>query len=135
MNCQTCTNPTKHFIGMWDGENGTSGYIFDCENISCEIKKKNCEMAMSQKKIIDKVIQKNTSNGISMLKIKMQRKSLEITLTKMARELGISPSKYSNYETCREPLPVELRDRIEGVFKEQKGGYMGEILRKYGRNK
>ena len=118
MNCQTCTNPTKHFIGMWDGENGTSGYIFDCENISCEIKKKNCEMAMLQKKIIDKVVQENSSNDISMLKIKMQRKSLEITVAKMARALGVSASGYCNYETCREPLPVELRDRIEEVFRE-----------------
>lgn len=47
-----------------------------------------------------------------------------------ARSLEIS---MSNYEQCREVLPVELRDRIEGVFEKQKGGYMGEILKKYGR--
>ena len=134
MNCQTCTNPTKHPIGFWDGEK-SHGQIFNCDNQACIIKQENIEKALAIEEEKRKNSIENTRNKVFMELVKSRRLSLGITIAKMARELSITPSAYSNYETCREPLPVELRDRVEGVFEEQKGGYMGEILRKYGRNK
>jgi len=37
-NCQTCNDPTKYISGFWDGAKGTSGQMFDCNNLNCEIK-------------------------------------------------------------------------------------------------
>ena len=30
--CERCNEPTKHVVGFWDGENGKSGFVHDCEN-------------------------------------------------------------------------------------------------------
>lgn len=34
--CERCNEPTKHVVGFWDGENGKSGFVHDCENEKCE---------------------------------------------------------------------------------------------------
>lgn len=133
INCQTCTDQTKYPIGFWDGEK-SHGQIFDCNNQACLVKQENIEKALVIKAKMEEVEKINLDNGIDMKLIKAKRKSLEITINKMALKLRIMCSKYSGYETCREPLPVELRDKIEDIFKEMKSGYMGEILKKYGRN-
>jgi len=117
MNCQTCTEPTKHAVGFWDGKN-THGQIYNCNNLSCEVKQETIEEALLLKEEMDKVDRINLANEISMKLIKDKRKELGITIRKMADCLGVSCSEYSNYEQCREALPIEIFDRIDGVFKE-----------------
>ena len=133
--CQTCNDPTKYIIGLWDGVNGTHGAIYDCHNLDCEINKNRLKEVDRLEENRTAVVEENSRNNIQMLLIKMKRKELRITIARMAYELDIRPSAYSNYEQCQEALPIELGDRIEGVFKEFKGGYVGEILKKYGRGK
>lgn len=128
MNCQTCTTPTKYVTGFWDSKDD-HGQFFDCHNLNCELKRnkqKVTELLEEEKRTN---IIENAKNGISMERVKMQRKSLGITIAKMANSLGVSCSDYSVYEQCREPLPVELRDRIEGVFEEQKGRLYGRDVK------
>jgi len=120
MNCQTCTNPTKYPIGFWDGENSHGG-IFDCHNSDCEVKQaklKLDELIKNEKEEVDGI---NSANGISIEIIKDRRRELGITIAKIAKSLGISPSEYSCYEQCREPLPVEMIDKIDGVFSKAVG--------------
>jgi len=118
MNCQTCTDPTKHPIGFWDGEN-THGQLFDCHNHDCEAKQSKQKLTELLEEERVKVVEENSRNNIQMLLIKMKRKELQITISMMAKSLGISPSDYSNYEMCRVALPVEMVGRIEGVFRER----------------
>ena len=128
MNCQTCTNPTKHAIGFWDGEN-SHGQLFDCHNLDCELKQDRLwaeEMSELEK---DEVDRKNLFNEISMKMIKDKRRELQITIMKMSQGLGISPSEYSNYEMCRVALPVEMVDKINEVFKEQHRNRMEERIK------
>lgn len=119
-NCQTCNEPTKHAIGFWDGANGSGGYICDCDNINCLKKQENIEKAMAIKAEMDKIDRINLANEIYMTTIKAKRKKLKITIHKMADWLKITCSEYSDYEMCRKPLPLELHDRINEVFKEEK---------------
>jgi len=115
-NCQTCTNPTKHPIGFWDGEN-SHGQIFDCHNLECELKQnriKKDDLSEENKK---KVIAENEANGIEMDVIKATRKELRITIYEMAKALGVSCSDYSNYEQCREVLPEDAANRIIAILK------------------
>ena len=127
-NCQTCTNPTKYPIGFWDGEK-SHGKIFNCHNYACIIKQENIEKALAIKEDMDKIDRINLSNEISMKLIKDKRKELLITIMKMSRLLGVSPSTYSNYEQCREPLPIELMERIEDVFKDEYRSRMEERMK------
>ena len=120
MNCQTCTNPTKYPIGFWDGEK-SHGRIFDCHNLECELKKEKLKVAKFFEEEKRETEQVNLANGVSIGEIKAKRKELGIPIQRMAKELGIFPSEYSCYEQCREPLPVEMVDRIEEVFREHVG--------------
>jgi len=119
MNCQSCNEPTKYILGLWDGSNGTHGAIFDCHNLSCEINKNRLKEADRSEENRNKVIDENAKNGIFMELIKSRRKSLLITIMKMSRLLGISPETYSDYEMCRVALPVEMVERIEDVFRDK----------------
>jgi len=120
LNCQTCTNQTKHPIGFWDGEN-SHGQIFDCHNSDCEVKQAKLKLDELIKNEKEEVNEINSANGISIGIIKDRRRELGITIAKMAKSLGISPSEYSYYEQCWEPLPVEMVDRIDGVFNKSVG--------------
>lgn len=141
MICQTCTEPTKHAIGFWDGANGSGGYIYDCDNINCLAKQESIERAMVIKSEMDKIDRINFLKGISMSMIKSKRKELRITIHKMADWLGISCSEYSDYEMCRKPLPLELHDRIDEIFhseikvKKPAENYINTLLKKYGRDR
>ena len=117
MNCQTCTDPTKHPIGFWDGEN-SHGQIFDCDNLECELKKEKLKVAKFFEEEKRETEQVNLANGVSIEEIKTKRKELGIPIQRMAKELGIFPSEYSCYEQCREPLPVEMVDKIDEIFQD-----------------
>ena len=121
MNCQACNNPTKYIIGLWDGENGIYGAIYNCDNASCGVKQANIEKLMAIKENIIAVVEENSRNNIQMLFIRLRRKELLITIAKMSRLLGISPATYSDYEMCQVALPVEMVERIEDVFKREVG--------------
>ena len=113
--CPNCNEPTRYVMGFWDGEK-SHGQIYNCKNLSCLVKQENIERALAIEETKRANIIENAKNGISMERVKMQRKELLITTFGMAKLLSIFPSTYSNYEQCREPLPVELVDRIENVF-------------------
>ena len=115
MNCQTCNDLTKYPIGFWDGEK-SHGRIYNCNNLSCEVKQANIEKALAISEEKQTNIIENAKRGISMERVKMQRRELLITTFKMAKSLAISPSDYSNYETCRVALPVEMIERINEIF-------------------
>ena len=119
--CDVCNTPSKHVIGLWDGANGTHGRLYDCYNVSCEIKRVRNKADRATKEDRDTIIATNKINMISTDFIKLQRKELQITISKMAKSLGISPSDYSNYEMCRVALPVEMVGRINDVFRGEMG--------------
>jgi len=118
MNCQTCATPTKYTTGFWDGECGTFGQLFDCQNLNCKTKQDKIKDAESEEEKRQAVVKANARNEVQMISIRSKRKELQITISKMAKSLGISPSDYSNYEQCRVALPVEMAERIEGMFRD-----------------
>lgn len=119
VDCQTCTNPTKYVIGFWDGKD-SHGQIFNCHNLDCELKLNMLRGAVitEQEKVLVK--EANEKHGVFMDLIKLKRKELGVTLMKMSKGLGISPSTYSDYEQYRHVVPLEIGDRIEGVFRMEK---------------
>ena len=121
MNCQTCNDPTKYIFALWDGPNGTHGKAFECHNLNCELKQSRLRGIVIAKEEQASVVEANEINMIFMEYIKQKRKELQITISKMAKSLGISPSDYSNYEMCRVALPVEMSERINEVFKRGDG--------------
>jgi DNA-binding transcriptional regulator YiaG len=116
MKCDECNDTTRYVTGLWDGPNGTHGKLFDCRNLNCETKidKEKVYTYLAEER--KGVIKINDGNSIFMDLVKQKRKQLEITIIKMARSLGISPSMYCNYEQCREPLPIETLDKINSIF-------------------
>jgi len=116
-NCPTCNEPTRYVIGFFDGLK-LNGRIYDCNNLSCHIKRENIEKALAIEEERQTNIIENAKSGISMERVKMQRRELLITTFGMAKRLGISPSDYSNYEQYREAVPVEMVERIFEVFRE-----------------
>jgi len=121
MNCQTCNDPTKYIFALWDGPNGTHGRTYDCHNIKCEVKQGRDKVTEFLEEERDNVILENHRNKVYIEIIRLKRKYLQITISKMAKSLGISPSDYSNYEMCRVALPVEMSERIEVVFRGEMG--------------
>ena len=132
MNCQTCNDPTKYPIGFWDDKD-SSGQLFDCNNLDCELKRNRIRTAEREEGQRKLVIAANEKHGLSMDSVKARRKELGITIMKMSQGLGISPSTYSCYETCRNVVPLEIVERIEGAL--SAGNYMNNMLEKYGRNR
>jgi len=120
LSCQTCTEPTKYPIGFWDSKD-SHGQIFDCQNLDCEIKKERVKAAKFFEEEKRETEQVNLANGVSIEEIKAKRKELGIPIQRMAKELGIFPSEYSCYEQCREPLPMEMVDKIDSVFSKSVG--------------
>ena len=118
VNCQTCTTPTKYPIGFWDGEK-SHGQLFECHNFDCELKQNRIRVAEREEKQKLLVIEANRKHGLSMDSVKERRKKLGITLVKMAKGLGISPSTYSCYEQCRNVVPLEIIESIKKVLREQ----------------
>lgn len=117
MKCNTCNDPTKYSLGLWDGENGTHGQIFECHNLKCELKQskvRDAEYLEGKKRL---VVEENEKNMIFMELIKTKRIESGITNMKMSDRLGISPSVYCNYEQYREALPVEMVDKINAIFR------------------
>jgi len=105
-------------MGLWDGQNGTHGRIYDCHNMNCIRKFSIVKSIQKQEEEKEENIKINESNMIFVDLIKSKRKELQITISKMAKGLGISPSDYSDYEQCREPLPIETLDKINLIFRE-----------------
>ena len=124
MKCNTCNEPTKYILGLWDGPNGTYGRTYDCHNLNCELKhnRVRLEVDASREKELNTEI--NRRNKIFMELIRSRRRSLLITIMKMSRLLGISPATYSDYEMCRVALPVEMVERIEDVFREGRNEFV-----------
>lgn len=120
--CNECNNPTKYVFGLWDGENGTHGAIYECNNLDCELKQNRLKAIDYSDENKKKVIAENESNMIFVDSIKEKRKELEITIRKMAMNINISCSEYSNYEQCREPFPIGMACRINTLFEIQKEG-------------
>ena len=123
MNCDTCSDTTKYTIGLWDGANNTHGRIFDCHNLNCELKLNMLRNVVitEQEKILVK--EANEKNMIFMELIKAKRKELGITIMKMSKGLGISPSAYSDYEQYRNVVPLDIGDKINSIFRKiQKEG-------------
>jgi DNA-binding transcriptional regulator YiaG len=120
MNCQTCTTPTKYVMGLWDGANNTHGKIFSCHNLECELKLNMLRNIVITEREKGLVKDANEKNKIFMEQIKAKRKELNITIMKMSKRLGIPPSTYSNYEQYRNVLPLDIGDKIDGVFRKEK---------------
>jgi len=116
--CNECNNPTKYILGLWDGENGTHGAIYECNNLNCELKQNRLKDTDYSEENKNRVTESNESKLIFVQLIKAKRKELAITIRKMSDRLGLSCSDYSNYEMCREALPVEMVDKINSIFRE-----------------
>ncbi len=120
--CTECLEPTKIATGFWDGKDKsgkpTGGYLYDCNNPSCQIRqeKLSAENAAIQK---EKAAQEeNRKNGIDITKMKKTRAQAEMTMRDCAEVLGVSMSRYCDYVYEREPMPPQEWQRIMAIAKE-----------------
>lgn len=120
--CEDCHDPTKRPTGCWDGIDGEgrriSGFIFNCSNTKCLVKQemiKAGEEAKQQKKAVQK---ENQRNDVDIQEMVRARKQAELTMRDCAQALGVSLSKYSDYECERKPMPPQEWQRIMDIAKE-----------------
>lgn len=120
--CETCTEPTKYVCGLWDGRDPdtgkrTHGVIFDCKSRDCEFKIRERESIKDFARLLAKVAAENEENGIDPGDIAEKRRARHITIRKMADHLGITPSRYSDYEKGRAAILKSDYAKILDVFR------------------
>ena len=96
--CERCNEPTKHVVGFWDGENGKSGFVHDCENEKCEVRQliKVTETKAMQERF--RIQNLNSRKRMYAGYIAALRKDAKISMMEMSKIAGCSPAEYSAYE-------------------------------------
>ena len=102
--CERCNEPTKHVVGFWDGENGKSGFVHDCENEKCEVRQliKVTETKAMQERF--RIQNLNSRKRMYAGYIAALRKDAKISMMEMSKIAGCSPAEYSAYEHERKPF-------------------------------
>lgn len=111
--CERCNEPTKHVVGFWDGENGKSGFVHDCENEKCEVRQliKATETKAMQERF--RIQNLNSRKRMYVGYIAALRKDAKISMMEMSKIAGCSPAEYSAYEHERKPFDEEAYKKCE----------------------
>lgn len=111
--CERCNEPTKHVVGFWDGENGKSGFVHDCENEKCEVRQ--LIKATETKAMQDRFRIQNLNSRKRMYAgyIAALRKDAKISMMEMSKIAGCNPAEYSAYEHERKPFDEEAYRKCE----------------------
>ena len=111
--CERCNEPTKHVVGFWDGENGKSGFVHDCENEKCEVRQliKVTETKAMQERF--RIQNLNSRKRMYAGYIAALRKDAKISMMEMSKIAGCSPAEYSAYEHERKPFDEETYRKCE----------------------
>ena len=111
--CERCNEPTKHVVGFWDGENGKSGFVHDCENEKCEVRQliKVTETEAMQERF--RIQNLNSRKRMYAGYIAALRKDAKISMMEMSKIAGCSPAEYSAYEHERKPFDEETYRKCE----------------------
>ncbi|WP_337934189.1 helix-turn-helix transcriptional regulator [Enterocloster sp.] len=111
--CERCNEPTKHVVGFWDGENGKSGFVHDCENEKCEVRQliKDTETKAMQERF--RIQNLNSRKRMYAGYIAALRKDAKISMMEMSKIAGCSPAEYSAYEHERKPFDEEAYKKCE----------------------
>lgn len=111
--CERCNEPTKHVVGFWDGENGKSGFVHDCENEKCEVRQliKATETKAMQERF--RIQNLNGQKRMYAGYISALRKDAKISMMEMSKIAGCSPAEYSAYEHERKPFDEEAYRKCE----------------------
>jgi DNA-binding transcriptional regulator YiaG len=121
--CSDCQELTKIPVGFWDGrdKNGrrASGFLYDCNNTDCPIKQEAmmAELEAEQKEL--KTQEENRQNGVDIQEMIRSRRQAELTIRDCAQALGVSLSKYSDYEHERAPMPLQEWQKIMAIIREE----------------
>jgi DNA-binding transcriptional regulator YiaG len=120
--CSDCQELTKIPVGFWDGrdKNGrpTNGLIYDCNNASCFIKQEAMKAEREADQKVLKIQEENRQNGVDIQEMIRSRRQAELTIRDCAQALGVSLSKYSDYEHERAPMPLQEWKKIIETAKE-----------------
>lgn len=109
--CEKCRNKTKYISGFWDGENG-GGYMYTCDSKICPIAARRDKKALEAMLRKRKVQNENFKNGVSAQYFAQKRREARLLLKEVSDHTGLSPAELSAYENEREPIPVDLYDRL-----------------------
>ncbi len=121
--CSDCQELTKIPVGFWDGKNkdggSAGGFIYDCRNTNCPIKQEEMKAAQKAQQKALKTQEENRQNGIDIQEMVLTRRQAELTIRDCAQALGVSPSKYSDYEHERAPMPLQEWQKIMAIIREE----------------
>lgn len=125
--CERCNEPTKHVVGFWDGENGKSGFVHDCENEKCEVRQliKVTETKAMQERF--RIQNLNSRKRMYAGYIAALRKDAKISMMEMSKIAGCSPAEYSAYEHERNQRKPKSR-RIWNILTDTKGSCISNAI-------
>lgn len=107
LQCEQCTEPTKRPVGFWDGDN-CGGYMWDCDNLNCPVKQERESKRANETAAKSESHRLNQKHGINIDKMKRLRRGYGETIRDMSRILNVSSAEYSEFETERKPMPVDI---------------------------
>jgi DNA-binding transcriptional regulator YiaG len=97
----------------------TNGLIYDCNNASCFIKQEAMKAEREADQKVLKIQEENRQNGVDIQEMIRSRRQAELTIRDCAQALGVSLSKYSDYEHERAPMPLQEWQKIMAIIREE----------------
>ena len=120
--CAGCAHETKRPIGFWDGENGSGGFLYTCENMECPIAQRREAAKEEHIRHKAEVQGANRKESIDAKLFRDMRRKADITLREAAILAGIPAVEMSAYETERKPFPPEIYKKLMKEFSDFKNG-------------
>ena len=114
--CAGCAHETKRPIGFWDGENGSGGFLYTCENMECPIAQRR---EATEEKCIhhrEKVREANQRESVDAKLFRDMRRKAGVFLYEAAGRVGIQAVEMSAYEAERKPFPPEIYKKLMKKF-------------------
>lgn len=117
--CAGCAHETKRPIGFWDGENGSGGFLYTCENMECPIAQRREAAKEEHIRHKAEVQEANRRKFVDAKLFRDMRRKADITLREAAILAGIPAVEMSAYEAERKPFPPEIYKKLMKKFSEK----------------
>ena len=114
--CAGCAHETKRPIGFWDGENGSGGFLYTCENMECPIAQRREAAREEHIRHKAEVQEANRRKFVDAKLFRDMRRKAGVSLREAANLAGIPAVEMSAYETERKPFPPEIYKKLMKEF-------------------
>ena len=110
--CAGCAHETKRPIGFWDGENGSGGFLYTCENMECPIAQRREAAKEEHIRHKAEVQEANRRKFVDAKLFRDMRRKAGVSLREAANLAGIPPVEMSAYEAERKPFSPEIYKKL-----------------------